>query len=419
MASDASPEEPRSAPGRSSSRRCRRGSRPISRLSHSPSAPMPPTRPADLILASKTDQGGGAFIPPSNKGFGPAAQRGLLPQVITAGVDRAPTGALALAEGLSPPTYDDSELLARAAALTAPLPPMPIANVGVAAVASNATTADGRRHSRPAAAARMGRSHGGAARPKTSRNCSAASSRPPRRLRQAPTNCGLRSNRLSRLTTAAGAVADRAWGSVPTGLNVLLGVKANVLSSALPTGAATAANQEVTAAGASATSAQAGASLPINLSTRHHHAACSCCQRRDVTAWDVIAAGTTNFTFEYGTGTNCLAGTTALTGPYGLVAQFGAAKGSGLGPVLVVPAGNALCAVNSATVQVSGSVFYRYRSRSDPWITQALLKPSPTLLPRLRSSCARSVLGVVGWFLFAGDVPSTRLELSVSISACG
>jgi len=35
---------------------------------------------------------------------------------------------------------------------------------------------------------------------------------------------------------------------VPTGLNVLLGVNANVLSSALPTGAATAANQEVTAA---------------------------------------------------------------------------------------------------------------------------------------------------------------------------
>jgi uncharacterized protein YcbK (DUF882 family) len=102
-------------------------------------APMPPTRPADLILASKTDQGGGAFIPLSNKAFGPAAQRGSLPQVITAGVDRAPTGALALAEGLALPTYDDTELLARAAALTAPLPPLPIANV-VATVASNAAT---------------------------------------------------------------------------------------------------------------------------------------------------------------------------------------------------------------------------------------------------------------------------------------
>jgi hypothetical protein len=177
-----------------------------------------------------------------------------------------------------------------------------------------------------------------------------------------------------------------AWGSAPTGLNVL-GVNANVLSSALPAGAATAANQEVTAAGTSATNAQAvqgvaggvpmptngantggsftsiiqaGASLPINLSTATTTQLVAAVSGKAiyVTAWDVIAAGTTNFTFEYGTGTNCVAGTTALTGPYGLVAQFGAAKGSGLGPVLVVPVGNALCAVNSATVQVSGSLAY-------------------------------------------------------------
>jgi hypothetical protein len=177
-----------------------------------------------------------------------------------------------------------------------------------------------------------------------------------------------------------------AWGSAPTGLNVL-GVNANVLASALPAGAATAANQEVTAAGTSATSAQAvqgvtggvpmpttsantggsltsiiqaGVSLPINLSTAATTQLVAAVSGKAiyVTAWDVIAAGTTNFTFEYGTGTNCAAGTAALTGPYSLVAQFGAAKGSGLGPVLVVPAGNAICAVNSATVQVSGSLAY-------------------------------------------------------------
>jgi hypothetical protein len=176
------------------------------------------------------------------------------------------------------------------------------------------------------------------------------------------------------------------WGSAPTGLNVL-GVNANVLTSALPVGAATAVNQEVTAAGASATSAQAvqgvtggvpistnsantggsptsiiqaGASIPINISTAATTQLVAALTGKAiyVTAWDVIAAGTTNFTFEYGTGTNCAAGTTALTGPYGLVAQFGAAKGSGLGPVLVVPAGNALCAVSSATVQVSGSLAF-------------------------------------------------------------
>ena len=100
-------------------------------------APMPPVRPADLILASTMAPSGGAFAPASNKGFNAAAsQDGSLPKVITAGVDRAPTGALALAEGLTPPLYDDSELLARAAKLSAPLPPMPIPNVGATASAA-------------------------------------------------------------------------------------------------------------------------------------------------------------------------------------------------------------------------------------------------------------------------------------------
>jgi uncharacterized protein YcbK (DUF882 family) len=107
-------------------------------------APMPPVRPADLILASAADQTGGAFPVPPNKGFGPAAaiaHYGPLPQVITSGVDRAPTGALALAEGLSPPTYDDSVLLAKAAELTAPLPPMPIPVIEVSAPVSGKTAA--------------------------------------------------------------------------------------------------------------------------------------------------------------------------------------------------------------------------------------------------------------------------------------
>ena len=141
VASDASPDDPRSSAG----------SKFIAPLPpRKPAdlvalafadAPMPPTRPADLILASKTDQGGGAFIPLSNKGFGPAPQHGWLPTAITSGVDRAPTGALALADASWAPKYDDDALLARAAELTAPLPPMPIANVGLATVASNATTA--------------------------------------------------------------------------------------------------------------------------------------------------------------------------------------------------------------------------------------------------------------------------------------
>ena len=43
-------------------------------------------------------------------------------------------------------TYDDGELLARAAALTAPLPPMPIANVAVTAAAPDETAAAPQAH---------------------------------------------------------------------------------------------------------------------------------------------------------------------------------------------------------------------------------------------------------------------------------
>jgi uncharacterized protein YcbK (DUF882 family) len=139
VASDASPEEPRSTGPKFIAPLPPRKPADLAALAFA-SAPMPPTRPADLILASKTDPGVSAVIPLSNKAFGPAVPRGSLPAVITSGVDRSPTGALALAYASSAPKYDDDALLARAAELTAPLPPMPIANVGVATVASNAAT---------------------------------------------------------------------------------------------------------------------------------------------------------------------------------------------------------------------------------------------------------------------------------------
>jgi hypothetical protein len=116
------------------------------------------------------------------------------------------------------------------------------------------------------------------------------------------------------------------------------------------------------AGGALAPLVQTGASVPINIATAATTQLVAAVSAKAiyVTAWDAVAGGTTNFTLEYGTQTTapCDTGTTALTGAYGLIAQFGVAKGSGLGSVLVVPAGNALCAVNSAAVQVSGSVAY-------------------------------------------------------------
>ena len=101
-------------------------------------APMPPARPAELILASTANQGSGAVpVPPPS-----IAQHGLLPKVITSGVDTAPTGALALAEVQPARKFDDSALLARAAELTAPLPPMPIPNVATPAAVTQAAAAE-------------------------------------------------------------------------------------------------------------------------------------------------------------------------------------------------------------------------------------------------------------------------------------
>lgn len=107
--------------------------------------------------------------------------------------------------------------------------------------------------------------------------------------------------------------------------------------------------------------AQSGASVPINISSATTQQLVGLVSGKTiyVTSWDIISGGTTNFTFVYGTGSNCASGTTALTGPYGLVAQFGEAKGSGLGAVLVVPVGNALCGrSDTGSVQISGSLSY-------------------------------------------------------------
>lgn len=105
---------------------------------------------------------------------------------------------------------------------------------------------------------------------------------------------------------------------------------------------------------------QATASAPITISTATttQVVALSAGKQIFVTGWNVVAGGTGNFSLVYGTGTNCGTGTTALTGVYNLTAQSGLAYGGGLGPILVTPAGQALCVVDSAAVQMSGSVAY-------------------------------------------------------------
>lgn len=104
--------------------------------------------------------------------------------------------------------------------------------------------------------------------------------------------------------------------------------------------------------------ADASAAISVSTATTTQLVALSSSKKIYVTSLDVIAGGTGNITFVYGTGSSCGTGTTSLTGAYNLTAQAGLAKGNGLGPVLVVPASNALCVTTSAAVQMSGSVAY-------------------------------------------------------------
>jgi hypothetical protein len=75
-----------------------------------------------------------------------------------------------------------------------------------------------------------------------------------------------------------------------------------------------------------------------------------------VTSFNVVGGGSGAVTFEYGTGTNCGVGTTALTGAYPLIADAGVSVGSGTGTVLRIPSGNALCIVTTAAT--AGSLSY-------------------------------------------------------------
>lgn len=73
----------------------------------------------------------------------------------------------------------------------------------------------------------------------------------------------------------------------------------------------------------------------------------------------LMAGGSVNVTFKYGTGTNCGTGTTTLDGPWPLTAQAGFSEGNGSGPVLIVPAGNALCVTTDASVSGATKLVYQ------------------------------------------------------------
>lgn len=105
---------------------------------------------------------------------------------------------------------------------------------------------------------------------------------------------------------------------------------------------------------------QASNSQPINISTATTTKVITANSARAtfLTSWDVMNGGTGNLTWVYGSGTNCGTGTTAMTGPYPLIAQAGISKGVGVGPVLFAPKAKDVCIITDANVQHSGSFSY-------------------------------------------------------------
>ena len=102
------------------------------------------------------------------------------------------------------------------------------------------------------------------------------------------------------------------------------------------------------------------ASVPISISTATTTQLVAAISSKAiyVTNFNIVAAGTGNIQFVYGTGSACGTGTTNLTGAYNLTAQVGLVAGIGNGAILVVPAGNALCVTTSAAVGMYGSLAY-------------------------------------------------------------
>jgi hypothetical protein len=133
-----------------------------------------------------------------------------------------------------------------------------------------------------------------------------------------------------------------------------------VASLPLPTGAATNQPNVAQDSGGAVSLIQAAGSGAISVASSGttQLLALSSGKKIYLTEYDFAAAGTVNVTLYYGTGTNCATGKTALTGAYPLTAQNGVVVGNGLGPVRVIPSGNALCIDLSASTGVYGGFAY-------------------------------------------------------------
>jgi hypothetical protein len=164
-------------------------------------------------------------------------------------------------------------------------------------------------------------------------------------------------------TGAQGATVPRV--TVATDTATLAGSAPSVVvqtNNAQTAGTATATGQGQTGTGVGRqTLSQDSLSAPISISTATttQIVALSGSTSIYVTSEDFMAAGVDTFQWIYGTGTACATGQGTLSGAYSLsTSNPGLTKGGGVGTILKVPSGNALCAITTAAVAVAGSISY-------------------------------------------------------------
>lgn len=100
-------------------------------------------------------------------------------------------------------------------------------------------------------------------------------------------------------------------------------------------------------------------SVDMNTATTAERVALAAGQRIHVCGFVLQGAGATTGRLVSGTGTNCAANTTNLTGPFTFTTTPSSVPyGSGSGTVIRTPLGHALCVTNTGSVQLSGVITY-------------------------------------------------------------
>ncbi len=77
-----------------------------------------------------------------------------------------------------------------------------------------------------------------------------------------------------------------------------------------------------------------------------------------ISNWNVISSAAGTLKFVYGTGTNCATDPTDLTGAYTFGTSTVISVGNGIGSIITVPPGKALCITSASTINAQGSLSY-------------------------------------------------------------